>query len=296
MERNTKKSPIHNKKNHPKPPDLNCSQNCLNLVPSTQGSLMLKRLPVPALNPSSNYRLHIQDWEVTTEKNPVFQWASCPAILTLAWMLALRSPDAQFFPGRMPPAASTCGPAWHCGGASLGRPLSRSIWGEAAPLPLARRGFGPAGEAGSSSLPRCPGRVSLVASACEKRGGLAPSTEHRAQSNPPPSSQQGTGHRWWRMDQLLHSESLLWITCLKLWPWSKALLCLGLYKLGSVSVGLKRHRGCAVSGMQNNLKGKAVFCFPACSVQNGQTTKNNVKKISNRAAYVYPLWDSLLSY
>lgn len=125
------------------------------------------------------------------EKNPVFQWASCPAILTLARMLALRSQDAQSFPGRMPPAASTCCPARHCGGASLGRPLSRSICGEAAPLRLARRGFGPAGEASSSSLPRCPGRVSLVASVCEKGGGLALSTGHRATRQPPPSREQG---------------------------------------------------------------------------------------------------------
>jgi len=41
--------------------------------------------------------------------------------------------------------------------------------------------------------------------------------------------------------------------------------------------------------MQNNLRGKAVLGFPACTVQKGQNIKNNIKKISNKAAYIYPL-------
>lgn len=82
--------------------------------------------------------------------------------------------------------------AWH----GLRHPPSSGVWGEAAALLLARKGFGPAGEAGSSSLPRCPGWAPLVASACKKGGGLFrgpwrvrarshPRHTHGAQSNPP---------------------------------------------------------------------------------------------------------------
>lgn len=145
--------------------------------------------------------------------------ASCPVILTLVWTLASRSHDAQPFPGTLPPAANTCGRTWHCGGTSLWYPPSSSVWGEAAALLLARRGFSPAGEAGSSSLLHCPGQVSLVASVCKKGGGSAggssrtrmlaqarPRHARWAQSNPPASSQQGTGHHQWRMDLLLHNK------------------------------------------------------------------------------------------
>ena len=136
-------------------------------------------------------------------------------------MLALRPHDAPSFPGRLPPAASTCGLAWHCGQISLRHPLCGSVWGEAAALPLARRGFGPTGKASGSSLPHCPGRASLIASVCKKGGSSArgssrrvlaqahPRHAHWAQSSLPVSSQQGTGHHWWRMDLLLHSKSLL---------------------------------------------------------------------------------------
>lgn len=113
-------------------------------------------------------------------------------------------------------------------------------------------------------------------------------TGQRATPQLPPSREQGIRDREWICfcTKNHHCEWVAWNYYLGTSPCcaiqtQKYLCCTG---------------KAAVPFMQNNGKGKAVFCLPACTFQNGQNAKNNVKKISNKAAYVYPLWDSLLSY